>query len=83
MHANHLAVVIRDAFPVSSGHTLVLPRRHVRSFFELEFPERDAVFELLDVARRDLNLTLHPDGFNIGINTVDVTKYDRGIHLLY
>jgi diadenosine tetraphosphate (Ap4A) HIT family hydrolase len=68
MHANHLAVVIRNAFPVSSGHTLVLPRRHVGSFFELASPERDAVFELLDVARRDLNQTLPPDGYNIGIN---------------
>lgn len=68
VHANRLAVVIQDAYPVSRGHTLVLPRRHVGSFFELESPERDAVFELLDVARRDLNQTLHPDGYNIGIN---------------
>lgn len=68
VHANHLAVVIRDAYPVSSGYTLVLPRRHVESFVELEPPERDAVSELLDVARRDLDQALHPDGYNIGIN---------------
>ncbi|MCS5485511.1 HIT family protein, partial [Salmonella enterica subsp. enterica serovar Typhimurium] len=49
-------------------HTLVLPRRHKGSFFELEPPERDAVFELLDVARRDLDQSLHPDGYSIGIN---------------
>lgn len=68
VHANGLAVVIRDAFPVSPGHTLVLPRRHVGGFFELESPERDAVFELLDLARRDLDQSLYPDGYNIGIN---------------
>ena len=68
VHANQLAVVIRDAYPVSSGHTLVLPRRHVGSFFELEPTERDAVFELLDLARRDLDQSLRPDGYNIGIN---------------
>ena len=68
VQANDLALVIRDAFPVSSGHTLVLPRRHVGSFFKLEPPERDAVFELLDLARRDLDQTLHPGGYNIGIN---------------
>ena len=68
VHANHLAVVIQDAYPVSRGHTLVLPRRHVGSFFELEPPERDAVLELIDMARRDLDQTLRPDGYNIGIN---------------
>jgi len=68
VHANRLAVVIQDAYPVSRGHTLVLPRRHVGSLFELEPLERDAVFELLDLARRDLDQSLHPDGHNIGIN---------------
>jgi diadenosine tetraphosphate (Ap4A) HIT family hydrolase len=68
VHANHLAVVIRDAYPVSRGHTLVLPKRHVGSFFDLVQAERDAVLELLDVARRDLDQALRPDGYNIGIN---------------
>ena len=34
------ALVIRDAFPVSPGHTLVVPRRHIGSFFELTDAER-------------------------------------------
>lgn len=68
VHANGLAVVIRDAFPVSRGHTLVLPRRHVGSFFELDSAERNAVFELLDIARGAIDETLNPDGYNIGIN---------------
>jgi diadenosine tetraphosphate (Ap4A) HIT family hydrolase len=68
VQVNDLALVIRDAFPVSPGHTLVLPRRHVGSFFELEPAERDAVFQLLDLARRDLDGSLHPDGYNVGIN---------------
>jgi diadenosine tetraphosphate (Ap4A) HIT family hydrolase len=68
LQANDQAVVIQDAFPVSRGHTLVLPRRHVGSFFDLEPAERDAMFKLLEEARRDLDQTLHPDGYNIGIN---------------
>jgi len=32
---NDLAVAIRDGFPVSPGHTLLIPKRHVGSFFEL------------------------------------------------
>jgi diadenosine tetraphosphate (Ap4A) HIT family hydrolase len=68
LRANDLAVVIRDAFPVSRGHTLVLPRRHVGSFFDLQPAERDALFDLLDLARQALDESLQPAGYNIGIN---------------
>lgn len=54
VHANALAVAVRDAYPVSPGHTLVIPRRHVGSFFELSAAERDAVMALLALARDDL-----------------------------
>ena len=62
------ALVIRDGFPVSPGHTLVIPRRHVGSFFELTDVERASMFELLAQARAELDVSLRPDGFNIGIN---------------
>jgi diadenosine tetraphosphate (Ap4A) HIT family hydrolase len=68
VHANDQAVVIRDAFPVSPGHTLVLPRRHVGSFFELDSLERAAVFGLLGEARLQLDRELQPAAYNIGIN---------------
>lgn len=66
--ANEFAVVVRDAYPVSPGHTLVLSRRHVGSFFALEPSERAAVLDLLDEARRTLDEEFHPEGYNIGIN---------------
>lgn len=66
--ANSLGVAIRDAFPVSPGHSLVIPRRHVTSFFELEDKERDALSRLLAEARRRLIDEMAPAGFNIGIN---------------
>ncbi|HRP29500.1 MAG TPA: HIT family protein [Burkholderiaceae bacterium] len=68
VHANALAVVVRDAFPVSPGHTLVLPRRHVQSFFDLEPAEHRALFDLLGLARRTLEQDVQPAGYNIGIN---------------
>jgi diadenosine tetraphosphate (Ap4A) HIT family hydrolase len=68
VHFNELALVIRDGFPVSRGHTLVIPRRHVGSFFELTGAERASVFALVEVARAALESELHPDGYNIGIN---------------
>ena len=62
------ALVIRDAFPVSPGHTLVIPRRHIGSFFELSDAERTCMVELLARAKAELDLSFQPDGFNIGIN---------------
>ncbi len=62
------ALVIRDAFPVSPGHTLVIPRRHIGSFFELSDAERTCMVELLAQAKAELDLSFQPDGLNIGIN---------------
>jgi diadenosine tetraphosphate (Ap4A) HIT family hydrolase len=65
-------VVIRDAYPVSPGHMLVLPHRHVGSFFDLSSDERADLLCLLDLAREELQSGVlpdaRPDGYNIGIN---------------
>lgn len=66
--ANAKGMVIRDAFPISQGHTLIIPRRHVGSFFDIDAEERDALLRLLDEAKRRLDKEFKPDGFNIGIN---------------
>ena len=67
--SNGLAFAIRDAFPVSPGHTLVVPRRLIGSWFEATAEERAAIFELVDVVRRRLDASDNPpQGYNIGIN---------------
>ena len=66
--ANELAVVIRDSFPVSPGHTLIIPKRHVVSFFDVTGDERKAMLALLDGAKLGLDEAFHPDGYNVGIN---------------
>ncbi len=63
-----LAIVLRDGFPVSPGHTLIVPVRHVSSFFEATAEERTAMFTLLEEAKAALDEELHPDGYNLGIN---------------
>ncbi len=62
------ALVIRDGFPVSPGHTLVVPRRHVASIEQVTANELRSLWALLAEARRGLDETLRPDGYNIGIN---------------
>lgn len=66
--SNPFGLVIRDAFPISIGHTLIIPRRHVGSFFDIDASERDALFALLEEAKRRLDKEFKPDGYNIGIN---------------
>lgn len=62
------SVCIDDGYPVSPGHALVIPRRHVQSFFELQDDERADLLDLLGRARAAIEAERHPDGFNIGIN---------------
>lgn len=63
-----LAFAIRDGFPISPGHALIIPRRHIASFFDATSAERASLLALLDVARDQLVKESAPAGFNIGIN---------------
>jgi diadenosine tetraphosphate (Ap4A) HIT family hydrolase len=65
---NEHCVAIRDAFPVSPGHTLVISRRHVGSLFALSSEEQSNVLRLLEEAKQGLDEEFRPNGFNIGIN---------------
>lgn len=65
---NEHAVWILDGYPVSLGHSLLIPKRHVASFFDVTDVERTALLSLLDKARAELNHQHAPDAFNIGIN---------------
>ncbi|MEI6601436.1 MAG: HIT family protein [Comamonadaceae bacterium] len=61
-------LVIRDAYPISAGHTLIIPRRHTGSFFDLSAEERTDLLSLLDRAKAVLEVEFAPHGYNIGIN---------------
>ena len=63
-----LALAKRDGYPLTKGHTLIIPRRHVASFFECTAEERQTMLELLDEAKAVLDKEHAPDGYNIGLN---------------
>ena len=65
---NEHVYTIRDGYPVSEGHTLVIPCRHVASLFETTDEERSAIYEAIREACSELDRELSPDGYNIGIN---------------
>ena len=66
--SNALAFAVPDLYPVSRGHTLVIPRRLVATWFDATPEEQRALFELVDDVKRKLDAELSPDGYNIGIN---------------
>jgi ATP adenylyltransferase len=83
---NELAQAIYDLFPATPLHTLVIPTRHIATYFELTRPELNACNSLLEEAR---NIALSKDkevsGFNIGINNGEdagQTIYHCHIHLI-
>ena len=65
---NEHAILIFDGFPVSPGHSLIIPKRHVGSFFDATPPERAALLALLDRAKELVEKHHAPAGYNIGIN---------------
>jgi diadenosine tetraphosphate (Ap4A) HIT family hydrolase len=65
---NELAWCTRDSYPVSPGHSLVIPVRHVADFFDLSSDEIAACFELVRAARTDIDAERSPDGYNVGVN---------------
>lgn len=64
-----MAIATLDNYPVTDYHTLIIPRRHVSSFFELTKNEQQGCLDLLLLARTQLLLD-DPSitGFNVGIN---------------
>jgi diadenosine tetraphosphate (Ap4A) HIT family hydrolase len=65
---DELAIIASDGFPVSPGHTLIIPRRHIGSFFEATDAERASLLQLLDRAKAIIDAEFRPDACNIGIN---------------
>jgi diadenosine tetraphosphate (Ap4A) HIT family hydrolase len=63
-----LAYVRFDNNSLARGHVLVVPRRHVASFFDMTADEKAAVLALLDRAKAQIDREFAPDGYNIGVN---------------
>ena len=66
---NQLAYSSKDSYPVSEFHSLILPKRHVETYFELTNEEIQACNELiLKTKEKILKEDSRVEGFNIGIN---------------
>ncbi len=67
-HRTNEVIGFWDAFPVSPGHALLVPCRHVATWFDATPEEQQELLRAVDVVRQTIERTYSPDGFNIGIN---------------
>jgi ATP adenylyltransferase len=81
-----LCYSIRDAFPVTELHTLIIPKRHVADYFDLYQPERNAIDQMLQNQRKSiLELDNSVTGFNVGANvgqSAGQTVFHVHVHLI-
>jgi ATP adenylyltransferase len=83
---NNYAYAIRDGFPITPLHTLVIPKRHTADYFDLSKDELLACDELLREIKKAIQIEdATVDGFNIGINSgvsAGQTIFHCHIHLI-
>lgn len=78
-------VAFYDKYPVSPGHALIIPKRHVASYFDLTDQEREAMNQMLQYVKKKVDERFRPDGYNIGINvnkTAGQSVFHVHMHLI-
>ena len=80
-----LSLAFPDGFPVSKGHTLVVPKRHVVSLWEMTAEEYMDAFDLVRQVKKALEEMFAPQGFNVGVNcgeTAGQSVFHAHIHVI-
>lgn len=65
---NQHAKAFYDKYPVQQGHLLIIPNRHIETYFDATEKEILAIHQLIHKGKQQLNETFSPDGYNIGVN---------------
>lgn len=82
---NELAKAFYDGFPVNEGHVLVVPKRHVATYFEASREEIEAMNDLIVEVKELLDEKYRPDGYNIGFNVGEAagqTVFHLHVHII-
>jgi diadenosine tetraphosphate (Ap4A) HIT family hydrolase len=82
---DNLITGLWDGFPVSPGHALLIPLRHMPTWFETTAQERVALMDAINAAKAEIDSLYRPDGYNIGINcgaAAGQTIFHLHVHLI-
>jgi diadenosine tetraphosphate (Ap4A) HIT family hydrolase len=69
LHVSTSFFIIKDRFPVSPGHCLIISKKQKQDYFELSIEEKEELLGLLEVAKTIIERDYSPDGYNIGMNS--------------
>jgi diadenosine tetraphosphate (Ap4A) HIT family hydrolase len=72
VHKNNSFYSFFDENPVSGGHALVIPKKHIVSFFDLDDKEMADLLEAVKNVKKVIDKKYKPDGYNIGVNEGEV-----------
>ena len=84
LRGDHFAAFF-DAFPVSPGHLLVVPLRHLESFFDFDEEEAEELYGFVARCKKVLDKEFAPDAYNLGVNagrSAGQTVMHAHIHLI-
>ena len=83
---NDLAYAVRDGYPVTEMHSMIIPKRHIQDYFDLTTDELLACDQLIRSLKEEIsNSDSSVDGFNIGMNageSAGQTIFHCHIHLI-
>jgi len=68
IYQDSLWIAILDGYPVSEGHTLLIPKRHCETYFDLNQVELGTLIGAIDRVKEILDSKYKPNGYNIGVN---------------
>lgn len=80
-----LCFAVRDANPVSPGHSLVIPVREIATWFDATPEEWEAALRVVATVKEELDVALAPDGYNVGFNAGEAagqTVFHAHIHVI-
>ena len=68
-HENDLAYASYDSYPVSDHHCLIIPKRHIKDYFDMTNDELIACNDLIQIVKNEiLSKDIDVKGFNVGTN---------------
>lgn len=80
-----LSYAVLDGFPISKGHSLIIPKRHIANFFDLSFEEQNDCLQVANKVQRLIKNNFQNEGFTVGLNIGKVAgqKFDHAsIHVI-
>lgn len=85
LYKNEFFFIIKDGFPVTPGHLLIISNEVRKDYFELTKEECESLSEVIEVAKDLIETDFKPDGYNIGMNcgeTAGQTVFHFHCHLI-